>query len=129
MGKVPLTGSTIKALAAKAKNGQWVRFTGRVIGGWLPPAGYPLTLEGYNPIKKKWIPVAARGLKADAKTGRWAASYHFTATTGKVTYKFRLSMPGNVVGAPWEAATTGVVKVEVTGNKVRVPKRAKHRRK
>jgi hypothetical protein len=119
--------STIKALAAKAKNGQWVRFTGRVLGGNLPAGGYPLTLEGYNPIKKKWIPVAARGLKADPKTGKWQASYHFTATTGKVTYKFRLSMPGDVVGAPWEAATTGIVRVEVTGNRVRVRK-TKHKR-
>jgi hypothetical protein len=114
--------STIRALAAKARNGQWVRFAGRVLGGHLPAGGYPLTLEGYNPIKKKWIPVASRGLKADAKTGKWRASYHFTATTGTVTYKFRLSMPGGVVGAPWEAATTGTVKVQVTGNKVRVAK-------
>lgn len=105
--------STINASRAKAHNGQSVTFSGRLLGGYVPAGGRELELDGYNPVKHKWVPVQTAGLRADAQ-GRWKASYKFTSTHGRVAYLFRLRVSGQA-GYPFAAGYSRTVQVVVTG--------------
>jgi hypothetical protein len=118
-----VASSTIKALRSSARNGQTVKFTGKLLGGFIPAGGRELELDGFNPVKKKWMPVKTAGLRAKAD-GRWTASYRFTATTGRVTYQFRLRI-ADAPGYPFEEGYSKTVRVTVTGKGVTVKKRAK----
>lgn len=85
--------ATIRASRAAVRNGEVVRFSGRLRGGYVPVTGRELELQGFNPLKGRWQPVRTQGLRADRR-GRWHASYRFTSTVGvTVTYRFRLRVP------------------------------------
>jgi hypothetical protein len=113
--------SSIRALKGSAKRGQTVKFTGTIAGGYAAASG--LELQGYNPVKKAWIP-AQTNIKADSQ-GRWTSSYKFTATTGTVTYKFRLRMSSGIAGFPFEEGFSSEVTVTVSAGKVAKVSRAK----
>ena len=83
---------TIRLDRSRLRNGQAARFSGRVLGGHLPPGGRELELQGFNPLRGRWQPVRTSGLRCDA-SGAWHASYRFTATRGTVRYRFRLRVP------------------------------------
>ena len=74
------------------RNGSAARFSGRVLGGFLPAGGRELELQGYNPLRGRWQPVRTSGLRSDGQ-GNWHASYRFSATRGTVRYRFRLRVP------------------------------------
>ena len=81
---------TLRADRAVLRNGQAVRFSGRLLGGHVPRRGRELELQGYNPLKGRWQPVRTQGLRT-AGNGRWTTTYRFTATVGAtVTYRFRV---------------------------------------
>ena len=84
--------ATIATDRASLRNGHSVTFSGRVLGGFLPRGGRELELQGYNPLRGRWQPVRTTGLRCDG-VGHWRATYRFTATTGTVTYRFRLRVP------------------------------------
>lgn len=71
----------------RLRNGQTVHFHGALLGGYIPAHGRQVELDGYNPVKRQWVPVATP--RTDAH-GRWTARYRFTATRGRVVYRFRL---------------------------------------
>jgi hypothetical protein len=118
-----VASSTIKALRSNARNGQTVKFAGKLLGGFIPAGGRELELDGFNPVKRKWMPVKTAGLRAKAD-GRWTASYRFTATTGRVTYQFRLRI-ADAPDYPFEEGYSKTVRVAVTGKGVAVKKRTK----
>ena len=105
--------STIKANHPKLRNGQTVKLSGALLGGYVPAKGRDVIVQGYNPVKKKWLPVAI--VKTDAK-GAWKTNYKFTATGGTVTYRFRLLI-NDVGGAsyPFSTGYSPEAKVTVTG--------------
>jgi hypothetical protein len=104
--------ATIKASARGVRNGGVVRFSGKLTGGHLPKRGREVELQGYNPVKHRWIPIRTAGLKAD-KRGRWKASYRFTATRRTTTYAFRLRVTARP-DYPFAAGYSKTVKVTVT---------------
>ncbi len=82
--------ATLRASRRSLRNGQAVRFTGRILGGHVPRSGRELELQGYNPLKGRWQPVRTQGLRT-TRTGRYGTTYRFTATVGAtVTYRFRV---------------------------------------
>jgi hypothetical protein len=122
-----VASSTIKALRSSARNGQTVKFTGKLLGGFIPASGRELELDGFNPVKKKWMPVKTAGLRAKAD-GTWSASYRFTATTGRVTYQFRLRI-ADAPDYPFEEGYSKTVRVTVTGKGVTFKKHTTNRTK
>jgi len=81
---------TIRAARRHLRNGQAARLSGRVLGGFLPPRGRELELQGYNPARRRWQPVLTEGLRCDRR-GHWKARYRFSATVGgTVAYRFRV---------------------------------------
>jgi hypothetical protein len=104
--------STIKANKRRLHNQQTVRFSGRLAGGYLPASGREVELQGFNPVKDKWVPVKTAGLKADGK-GRWKATYKFTATHRPTIYKFRLRISARS-DYPFAGGYSKIVKLTVT---------------
>ena len=84
--------ATIRVARRMLRNGSAARFSGRVLGGFLPAGGRELELQGYNPLRGRWQPVRTSGLRSDGQ-GNWHASYRFSATRGTVRYRFRLRVP------------------------------------
>ena len=82
--------ATLRASRRTLRNGQAVRFTGRLLGGHVPRRGRELELQGFNPLKGRWQPVRTQGLRTTGR-GRYGTTYRFTATIGAtVTYRFRV---------------------------------------
>ncbi|MCW3047304.1 MAG: Fibronectin type domain protein [Solirubrobacterales bacterium] len=104
--------STIKANKRRLHNQQTARFSGRLAGGYLPAGGREVELQGFNPVKHKWVPVKTAGLKADDK-GRWKATYKFTATHRPTIYKFRLRISARS-DYPFAGGYSKSVKLSVT---------------
>ena len=105
---------TLRASRGTLRNGQAVRFSGRLLGGHVPHTGRELELQGYNPLKGRWQPVRTQGLRT-AATGRWATTYRFTATVGAtVTYRFRVRVAPRP-DHPFAEGFSRVVAVTVRG--------------
>lgn len=105
--------ATIKVARRQLRNGQAARFSGRVLGGYLPAGGRELELQGFNPLRGRWQPVRTSGLRSDGR-GAWHASYRFTATRGTVRYRFRLRVPPRP-DHPFADGYSRAVTVVVTG--------------
>ncbi len=69
--------ATIHVSRTALRNGETVRFSGRLLGGHVPRAGRELELQGFNPLKGRWQPVRTEGLRSD-RHGRWHTAYRFT---------------------------------------------------
>ena len=81
---------TLRVNRGSLRNGEAARFSGRLLGGFVPRSGRELELQGYNPLKGRWQPVRTQGLRT-TRTGRWHTTYRFTSTIGAtVTYRFRV---------------------------------------
>lgn len=105
---------TIRVARRSLRNGQAARFSGRVLGGYLPARGRELEMQGYNPRRGRWQPVMTEGLRCDRR-GRWKARYRFSATTGgSVTYRFRIRLAPRP-DHPYAEGHSRAVAVRVSG--------------
>jgi hypothetical protein len=81
---------TLSVNRTSLRNGEAARFSGKLLGGFVPRRGRELELQGFNPLKGRWQPVRTQGLRT-TRTGRWHTTYRFTSTIGAtVTYRFRV---------------------------------------
>lgn len=100
--------ATLGVDRASIRNGQSVRFSGRVAAP-VPSAGVPVVLQART--SRGWV--TFKTTRARGK-GRYAAAYRFTSTTSTRTYQFRAKVMGDSSYA-YKAATTRVVRVRVRG--------------
>jgi hypothetical protein len=114
----PTTGDlTTKVTAAarlkvdrrRLRNGQAVRFAGRLLGKPIPPAGKLVALQAK--VGRGWRTFATP--RANAK-GRFRHRYRFTATTGVRRYAFRVVV-AREAAYPYERGVSRTVNVTVRG--------------
>jgi hypothetical protein len=91
-------------------NGEYVRFSGRLKGGLIPPGGKLVELQVFT--RRRWRTFALP--RADAKTGRWAFDYRFEAVRGRVQFRFRARIRRES-GYPFHMGTSRVAPVTVHG--------------
>ena len=103
----------LRATPRRLKNGESVRFEGRLPGRPLPENGALVELQVWLSDRKEWRTFATRHT---TRRGRFAFRYEFTRTTTSQTYRFRAHVPQQ--GAyPYAAAGSRVVEVRVgSGN-------------
>jgi hypothetical protein len=82
--KVP-AAATIAATPKGVRNGQSVRFRGKLRSQPIPTAGKLLDLQAY--YRGRWRTFATPRAKAN---GKWSYRYRFGATRGTVPYRFRV---------------------------------------
>lgn len=100
--------ATMRASRRRLLNGQAVLFGGRV-GGSIPPSGKLIEIQAF--FRGRWRTIStARTLR----TGKWRFSYRFGATTGVVSYRFRLCVPLEG-GFPFARGCSRTVRVTVRG--------------
>ncbi|HVV91180.1 MAG TPA: carboxypeptidase-like regulatory domain-containing protein [Solirubrobacterales bacterium] len=99
---------TLEAGPKKLHNGEKVRLSGR-----LPQpgaGGRVVVLQANVPGSKRWITFRKA---TTGQRGRFKATYHFTSTTRKITYRFRALVPLQA-GYPWEQGASKPTSVTVT---------------
>ncbi len=101
--------STIDA-PSRLRNGSKLTISGRLRSGHVP-AGMTLALYGYNPLKRRWVPVRA-AVKVKP-SGRWRAGYRFTSTFRPVRYRFRARIAQRP-DYPFATAWTRTIHVDVS---------------
>ncbi|MCD6726284.1 MAG: Ig-like domain-containing protein [Solirubrobacteraceae bacterium] len=101
--------STITA-PRRLHNGAKLVVSGRLRGDHVPP-GMTIALYGYNPLKRRWVPVRA-AVKV-APNGRWRAGYRFTSTFRPVRYRFRARIAQRA-DYPFATAWTRTISVDVS---------------
>jgi hypothetical protein len=99
----------LKVDRRRLRNGQTVRFSGRLLGRPIPPAGKLVALQAK--IGRGWRTFATP--RANAK-GRFSHRYRFTATTGTRRYAFRVVV-AREDAYPYERGVSRIVKVTVRG--------------
>jgi hypothetical protein len=77
--------STIAVTPKRVRNGQRVRFRGKLRAQPIPAAGKVLDLQAH--YRGRWRTFATPRAKAN---GKWSYRYRFGATRGKVPYRFRV---------------------------------------
>ena len=102
--------STIRADRRRVVNGEPVTFSGRVRGGFVPPAGKLVELQFRD--RGKWR--TFRTFRAAPSTGRWSYTYRFDGTRGTRRYGFRVRIPREN-GYPFTTGRSGRVAVTVRG--------------
>lgn len=100
----------LKVNRRRLRNGQTVRFTGRLLGKPIPKTGKLVTLQAK--VGREWRTFATP--RASAK-GVFKHRYRFTATTGLRRYKFR-AVVAREAAYPYEAGVSRTVKVLVKGS-------------
>lgn len=99
----------LKADRRRLRNGQVVRFTGRLLGKPIPAAGKVVALQAK--VGRGWRTFATP--RANAR-GVFRYRYRFTSTTGTRRYRFRAAIARE--GAyPYEAGVSPIVRVRVRG--------------
>lgn len=101
--------STIRASRKSARNGDSVRFDGRLRGGHVPPEGKLVQLEVFT--RGRWRTFQV--VRSDAR-GRWEHRYRFGGTRGRVRYPFRARVPRERA-YPYAVGTSRTVRVVVNG--------------
>lgn len=101
--------TTIHTSRKSLRNGQSVRFTGRLATAPVPRGGKLIDLQAY--YRGKWRTFATP--RTDDRGG-WAFSYRFGATRGLVTYRFRARIRREAA-YPFELGYSRVVAVTVRG--------------
>jgi hypothetical protein len=99
----------LKVDRRRLRNGQSVRFTGRLLGKPVPKAGKLVALQAK--VGRGWRTFATP--RANRK-GVFKHRYRFTATTGMRRYEFR-AVVAREDAYPYEAGVTRTVKVIVRG--------------
>jgi hypothetical protein len=100
--------STLKANKHRVQNGSSVRFSGR-IGRPVVDGLKIIDLQAF--YRNKWRTFATPRTDKD---GAWKYTYRFEATSGVVTYKFRVRVRREA-SYPYKLGYSKVVKVTVTG--------------
>jgi hypothetical protein len=101
--------TSIETSEKSLRNGQSVRFNGRLAGGPVPDGGKLIDLQAY--YRGKWRTFATP--RTDRR-GRWAFAYRFEATRGVVVYRFRARIRLEAA-YPYELGYSRVVAVTVRG--------------
>jgi len=99
----------LKVDRRRLRNGQAVRFTGRLLGKPIPKAGKLVALQAR--VGRGWRTFATP--RANRK-GIFKHRYRFTATTGVRRYRFR-AVVGREDAYPYEAGVSRIVRVIVRG--------------
>jgi hypothetical protein len=102
--------SSIRANRRHVVNGETVTFSGRVRGGFMPPAGKLMELQFFD--RGKWR--TFRTFAAAPSTGRWSYSYRFDGTRGTRKYRFRVRIPKEN-GYPFSRGRSRPLAVTVRG--------------
>lgn len=102
-------GPTLIARPRHLRNGQRVRFGGRLPGP--NGGGRVVILQAAIPGSRRWI-TFAKATTNDA--GAFRSHYRFTATTRTTTYRFRALVPSQA-GYPWLEGDSRPVRVRVRG--------------
>ncbi len=91
------------------RNGDTVRFSGRLLGGPVPDGGKLIDLQAH--YRRQWRTFATP--RTDA-SGRWQQDYRFEATRGLVRYRFRARIRREAA-YPYELGYSRVLSVIVRG--------------
>jgi hypothetical protein len=91
-------------------NGEEITFHGRLKGGYLPATSKLVELQALT--RGRWITFGTA--RANPRTGLWAYRYRFSATKGRVRYRFRARVPKEVT-YPFETGVSRRVAVTVRG--------------
>ncbi|MDA0173315.1 hypothetical protein OJ998_29700 [Solirubrobacter taibaiensis] len=94
----------------RVRNGQAVRFHGRLLGGPVPAAGKLLAIQALT--SRGWRTFATP--RAAAGNGRWEHKYRFTGTPYDATYKFRVVVPRESA-YPYGKGASQTISVRVRG--------------
>jgi hypothetical protein len=101
--------SSFAVSRARVRNGDRVRFSGRLLGGHVPPQGKLLELEAH--YRDRWRPFA---VTRTSPHGRWVHPYRFEGTRGRVAYRFRARIPRDP-DYPFTVGGSRAVRVVVDG--------------
>ena len=99
--------ATLKVSRRSLRNGQIVRFRGKVLGSRIPATGLQVVLQART--ARGWV--AFKTVRA-RRNGAFKSSYRFTATTQTRTYEFRARVRPDS-SWPWKPSTTRTTKVRV----------------
>lgn len=100
--------ATMRASRRRLLNGQAVLFSGRVAGS-VPPNGKLIEIQAF--FRGRWRTISTTRTR---RNGKWRFSYRFGATTGVVSYRFRLCVPLEG-GFPFARGCSRTVRVTVRG--------------
>ena len=106
--RVPAATSA-KVSRTRVRNGQAVRFRGRVRGLPVPAAGKLVEIQVR--FTDRWQ--TFRTTRSDA-LGRWSSRYRFQRTRGVQRYRFRVRLPKEA-GYPFETSVSRTLTVQVSG--------------
>jgi hypothetical protein len=93
-----------------AVNGEYVEFSGRVKGGFIPPVGTLVELKVYT--RGRWRIFAQP--RAEIGSGRWSFLYRFETIRGSVRFRFRARIRRQP-GYPFRTGHSRTVAVTVHG--------------
>ena len=102
-------GARLRATPRNLRNGETVRFRGRLLGAPIPASGVPVALQAR--AGRRWITFAT--IRTDGK-GRFHHRYTFRATTGHQRYRFRARI-GRDSTYPYAPGRSNGVVVDVYG--------------
>jgi 5-hydroxyisourate hydrolase-like protein (transthyretin family) len=105
--------STIRTHPRRLRNGQSVRFSGRLRSLPAPPAGKLVELQVV--LSGHWQTFRTTLTGQD---GRWQVRYRFRRSCGVVRYRFRARLPAEA-GYAFESGRTRAVRVRVRGRPCR----------
>ena len=103
--------ASLKVDKTVLRNGQAVRFKGRVLSKPIPPTGVVIDLQAYKP-GKGWV--TFKVTRAKQRNARFKATYRFTSTSGTQVYRFRARIRQDS-NYPYLLSRSKQVKVTVRG--------------
>jgi hypothetical protein len=101
--------TSMKASRSFLRNGQTVRFSGRVVSKPIPRGGVLIDLQAK--VGSRWQTFRTARTKM---TGSWRSAYTFRATRGVQTYSFRARVRQDSA-FPYAMSTSKVIRVRVAG--------------
>lgn len=102
-------GLALRRNPRKLRNGETVRFAGRLLGGPVPSRGVLVDLQAR--VGRHWRTFAVMRTQPN---GRYQYVYRFTRTVQTLTYKFRARARGDSA-YPYELGNSNRVRVKVRG--------------
>jgi hypothetical protein len=102
--------TTIAVNRRHAINGEYVMFSGRVRGGFMPPIGTLVELQVYT--RGRWRIFAQP--RASTENGRWKFQYRFETIRGTVRFRFRARIRRQP-GYPFTTGRSRTIAVTVHG--------------
>jgi hypothetical protein len=102
---------SLRVSPSRSHNGGTVTYRGRVLGGYLPARGLPLSVQYRD--GRRWRTFDQ--VRARQRDGRFTYQYRFRRTTAPTTYRFRVTIPATgVTGYPYDPAASPARAVRVT---------------